>query len=98
MKTDTLRTVIGFALIIVILIGWQMLFRPKPKPTVPAPVNAVETAAPVDTARTASEPDTVRPALTAAPAEILPETTLVLENDLLRLEFTSLGGAVRNSL
>lgn len=97
MKTDTLRTVIGFALIIAILIGWQLLFRPKPRPAAPVPAAAAETTAPVDTALPEPEPDTVRPALAAAPAEILPETTLVIENSVLRLEFTSLGGAIRSA-
>ena len=52
MKPDTLRMIIGFALIVVILIGWQILFKPKPRPQ-PAPVAAAP--APPETAA-AAEP------------------------------------------
>ncbi len=94
MKSDTTRTVIGFALIILILVGWQFLFRPKPRPVAPAPAVAAETAA-AEPQPAVPAPDP--PARAPAPAAPLPETTLVLENDLIRLEFTSLGGAVRSA-
>jgi len=100
MSKDTLRMVIGFGVIVVILIVWQFVFRPKPRPQpaatpVPAETTAVDTTAAPEPA--ALEPEPAAPVrLTAAPAAA--ETTLVLENDLLRLEFTNRGGALKSAL
>ncbi len=100
MKDDTFRTVIGFALILLILVGWQMLFRPRPRPVVPAapatepaPVESAPT--PPKAAPAAILPETGQPA--ARPQPAFRETTYVLENARLRLEISSLGGAVRSA-
>ncbi len=98
MSKDTLRTVIAFAVVIVILLGWQLLFRPKPRPRIAAP-----TAAP-ETTHSVPAPDTTLPAIAPPPAPLLvsdstgPDTTLILENDFLRLEFSSRGAALRSAL
>lgn len=92
MKSDTVRMIVGFVLVVAILIVWQLLVpaRRRPAPAQPA-------AAPAETAAAApvevpTEPAPVPP--TASPAAV-PETTVVLENELLRVELTSAGGAVK---
>ncbi len=105
MSKDTMRMMIGFGVIVVILIIWQFAFRPKPRPQAqaPVPVAAETTAVETVAAEPAVEPEPVEPEpvpappvrLTAAAAES--ETTLVLENDLIRLEFTNRGGAVSSA-
>ncbi len=102
MNRDTLRMVIGFGVIVAILIIWQVAFRPKPKPR---PV-------PVDTTEQVTKDTLPAPAVEEPPEEKTPEpsgvtplvidstateTTVVLENDVLRLEFTSMGGALRSA-
>ena len=96
MKPDTLRMIIGFALIVVILIGWQILFKPKPRPQ-PAPVAAAP--APPETAAAAEPKPAATPVLAPVkPAsEAAPESTVVLENDVLRLELSSYGGTVKSA-
>jgi YidC/Oxa1 family membrane protein insertase len=96
--------IVGFALVVVILIGWQMLFKPKGQPLKPVPV-AQPAAAQPETARTpgsvggpATETGKAAPAaLTLVPAEVVPETTIVIENKVLRLEFSNLGGALKSA-
>jgi YidC/Oxa1 family membrane protein insertase len=99
MKSDTFRTVIGFALIIAILVGWQILFRPKPKPAAAVQPAPAETAAPAETTRPEPQPEpaTLAPAPAAADEAVLPETTVVIENDLIRIEVSSLGGAITSA-
>jgi YidC/Oxa1 family membrane protein insertase len=93
-NSDTIRTVIGFAVIGVILIGWQLLFRPKPRQqpaAQPRPVAVESVATP------APEPEPApRPVPVLAPAAAAPETSCVLENDDLRVELTNVGGAIRS--
>src|SRR5512139_2654981 len=98
MKPDTLRMIIGFALIVVILIGWQILFKPKPRPQ-PAPVAAAPAPAPLETAAAAQPKPAATPVLAPVkPAsEAAPESTVVLENDVLRLELSSYGGTVKSA-
>jgi len=100
-KSDStsLTTIIGFVLVAVILIGSQFLLRPKR--TAPQPV-----AAPVQPQPQPAEttrPSAPTPVPTAAPtlaplsAEPAPESIVVLENDLLRVEFSNIGGAVTSA-
>ncbi len=94
--SNTLTTIIGFVLIAVILIGSQMLLKPKRaavQPPVATPVQAP--AQPAETTRPAApEPTPVLAPLKAEPAA---ETTVVLQNDLLRVEFTNVGGAIKSA-
>lgn len=100
MNKDTLRMVIGFGIVLVILIVWQMAFRPKPRPAAPAPV-AADTVVPAPVETAAAEPEAA-PARDTAPAlpaalradSAVPARTEVLENDFLRAEFSSIGGGL----
>lgn len=96
MKSDTVRMIVGFGLIVVILIGWQILFKPKPRavaqrPVATQPVVVPDTTkpAPVETTKTPSIPALV--ALESTPAS---ETLVTLENDLVKLEFSNIGGTL----
>jgi len=98
--SNSLTTIIGFVLVAVILIGSQLLLRPKrtqPQPAA-APVQAqpqpVETAPPVVPAPVPAAARTLAP----LSAEAAPESVVVLENSLLRVEFSSIGGAVKSAL
>ncbi|MEO0067587.1 MAG: YidC/Oxa1 family insertase periplasmic-domain containing protein [candidate division WOR-3 bacterium] len=86
MSSDSLRMIIGFALIMVILILWQVLLPQRRQPvSQPQPAPAV------------GEPETVAVAAVLKPAEfIVPETTFFLENQFLRLELSSRGGAIKS--
>jgi YidC/Oxa1 family membrane protein insertase len=98
LKSDTLRMVIGFALIVVILIGWQVLFRPKPRQQA-VPVATQPASAPVATPTPAPEAKTTPavPALVALDATPVPETTVTLENSLLHVEFSNIGGRLTSA-
>jgi YidC/Oxa1 family membrane protein insertase len=97
--SNSLTTIIGFVLVAVILIGSQLLLRPKR--TQPQPVAAPVQAQPQPAEST--QPVVSAPVPTAAPtlaplsAESAPESIVVLENDLLRVEFSSIGGAVKSA-
>ncbi|HDQ99677.1 MAG TPA: membrane protein insertase YidC [candidate division WOR-3 bacterium] len=104
MNKDTLRMAIGFAVIVGILIIWQIAFRPTPP--APAPVAAeatpgepaAETAPPVLTPTPVEAESPPEPSAPAAFAfEPAPDTTVTLENDVLRLTFSSTGGALRSA-
>ncbi len=87
---DNLRMIIGFALVVLILILWQVFFPPR-RPTVPAPpapVTDTFTPAVVDSFQ---KPVTLTPALPPPP-----ETTVTVENRFLRAELTSIGGALKS--
>ncbi|MBM3313457.1 membrane protein insertase YidC [candidate division WOR-3 bacterium] len=97
-KSDStsLTTIIGFALIAAILIGSQFLLRPKQAQTqAPAPA-----APPAETAETTPAPAAltpVTPILAPRSGEAVPESSVVLENELLRLEFSNVGGTVKSA-
>jgi YidC/Oxa1 family membrane protein insertase len=98
MSKDTIRMIIGFGVIVVILIVWQMVFRPKPKPPQPVPVDSAAQVAP----DTAAKPQPVeKPEPEPIPALVLDtsvtETVTVLENDHVRFEFTNVGGALKSA-
>lgn len=103
MNKDTLRMVIGFGIVVVILIVWQFAFKPKPQPRATPPrvsTTAADTTQPILSAT--PEPAPAQPV--AAPAVIpslagtaTAETTLVLENDVIRVEFSNVGGAVTSA-
>lgn len=105
MSKDTLRMVIGFAIVMAILLVWQTAFRPRPvrAPTPePATTNdtveaekSAPTPAPTDPAHVSPPAATLTRGLTATAARA--ETTLVLENEHLRLEFSNLGGTLRSA-
>ncbi len=88
MKSDTTRMIVGFLLILVILIGWQLLYRPKPR-VQPTPTAEVPPPAPTPAPAPTAEP---KVALAPMPAIPVAETTVVLANDFLQLEFSNIGG------
>ncbi|OYD16864.1 hypothetical protein CH330_01590 [candidate division WOR-3 bacterium JGI_Cruoil_03_51_56] len=99
MSKDTLRMVIGFVFIIAILIIWQSLFRPNPRPAAPQTPPLAETTQaksaqpPVKKAKPEQEqPVPELTPLLVEPAR--PETTVVLENQFLKVKFTNMGGAL----
>ncbi len=95
--SSTLTTVIGFVLVAAILILSQIFLRPKapPRPD-PAPTEQAQPAQAVQ-----PPPQEVEPAqkqsLTPLVSESVPESLVTLENDLLRVEFTNVGGAIRSA-
>jgi YidC/Oxa1 family membrane protein insertase len=101
-------TIIGFVLVAVILIGSQMLLKPRQAPPKPAET-ATQPAPPAESIRAESpaagsqpsapspQPLAPVPALLAPlAAEPAPESIVVLENDLLRVEFSNIGGVVKS--
>jgi YidC/Oxa1 family membrane protein insertase len=91
---DTKRILIAFAIIFLVLIVWQFIFRPP-----------AQTGKPAETAKPGNEvvkPETTKPAITP-PTEIkkttepvLPETETVLENSKLRIVFSNQGGVIKS--
>jgi YidC/Oxa1 family membrane protein insertase len=96
-KSDTLRTIIGFSLIVIILVGWQVLYKPKPRAAATPPVTEPAEVAPETTA--AEPPKPVAPPALApiVPGAAGPESTVALENDVMRLELSSYGGTVKSA-
>jgi len=94
LKSDTVRMLVGFVLVVLILLVWQLLFPPRRRsaPPLPAP-------APAETAAEAPAPAVVAPPppQPAPTPAAIGETTVVIENELLRLELTSAGGAIRTA-
>ncbi len=97
MKSDTVRMVIGFALVVAILLVWQAWFKPQPRTPVrrAAPVAESVRAMPEESAVVSEEPVPVLKPLWPE-ASSPPETTVVLENEVMRLELSSIGGTVRS--
>ncbi len=102
-KTDRIIVAALFCL----LIGWSFYgkkFAPKPAPVEETPAEETTAvapgspaAAPVDAAISAPAegvPDAPAPAPEPAVAHEQPEQTVVLENDVLRLSFSSWGGGI----
>jgi YidC/Oxa1 family membrane protein insertase len=94
--------VIGFIIIVGILLVWQVAFRP-PARTPRTPVPTDTTAIPGGTAETTSAAAApaahALPGLLAQPpaTAVSPETTVVLENEVLRITLSSTGGAVNSA-
>lgn len=87
---DNLRMLIGFVIIILILLLYPMFLPRKIKPLPVVDTTQTQTSiAPAPLETPASTP--------AAPVPLpIPETTAVLENQFLRVEFTSGGGAIKS--
>ncbi len=109
--SNSLTTIIGFVLVAVILIGSQMLLKPKRPQPQPAATPAQAQPQPAETAggrppASASQSSVPNPqSLTPGPAllaplsaEPVPESIVVLENALLRVEFSNIGGTVKSAL
>jgi YidC/Oxa1 family membrane protein insertase len=98
--SSSMTTIIGFVLVAVILIVSQMFLRPRQAP--PKPASAPVEAQPEPAETTQPEVPVPEPAAppTLAPLafEPAPESTVVLENDLLRAEFSSIGGSIKSAL
>jgi len=86
--SDNLRMLIGFVIIVLILILYPMILPRKPRP-LPVPDTLPTPAAPAPQETVALTPQpTVQP--------LVPETTIVLENQLLKLALTSQGGGIKS--
>jgi YidC/Oxa1 family membrane protein insertase len=101
--SSTLTTVIGFVLVAAILILSQIFLRPRTQPPKPASATAQPTqqqpAQPAQAAQPAAqELEPVQtPSLLPLSVEPVPESVVTLENDLVRVEFTNLGGSIRSA-
>jgi YidC/Oxa1 family membrane protein insertase len=101
--SSTLTTVIGFVLVAAILILSQIFLRPKTQPPKPASAPAEQTQSqPAQSAQApqpaAQEPEPIQtPSLLPLSVEPVPESVVTLENDLVRVEFTNLGGSIRSA-
>ena len=106
--SSTRTTIIGFVLVAVILILSQMLLRPRPAPPKPAET-ATQPAPPAESVRaeppaagsqpSAPSPQPLAPSpalLAPLAAEPAPESVVALENDLVKIEFSSIGGVVKS--
>ena len=94
-----MTTIIGFVLVAVILIGSQILLRPRQRAPQPAAAPVQPQAQPAQTTQPAAPAPMPAAAPTLAPLafEPAPESVVVLENDLLRVEFSSIGGSVKSA-
>ncbi len=89
---DTTRIIIAFALIMLVLLGWQVI-TPKRKPAqVPVATTATETT------KTNVQPTPYIPSSQTQVSQILPvtETENVLENSKIKITFSSLGGTIKS--
>ncbi len=91
MNSDNLRMLIGFALIMLILILWQLFLPVRRQQTPPVqkhyqPAESTAIIKPLE-----------REKPTASPVEI-PETTFTLENDYLKIKISSQAGAITSCL
>ncbi|MEO0085117.1 MAG: membrane protein insertase YidC [candidate division WOR-3 bacterium] len=91
MKSDTIRMIVGFVLVVAILIVWQLLVPARRRPAPAQPVPAAQETTAGSPALTIVESAPLPP---TAPPVAMAETTVVLENELLRVELTSAGGAI----
>lgn len=91
MNSDNMRMIIGFVIIMVILIIWQMLLTPRTRTVSGQKPQAPESI----TSEPVLEPT---PFLLKTPPsqELARETTFILENELLRVSITSLAGAINS--
>ncbi len=89
--------VIGFVLVIAILLVWQAFFKPQPRVPV-ASSEPVADSVPHEPERTGPATEQALPALKPVwnESRFVPETSVVLENDVVRLEFSSIGGTIRS--
>jgi len=95
--SSTLTTVIGFVLVAAILILSQIFLRPRQAPPAASPAQPAPRAETTKSAPLELEPAQA-PSLVALSVEPAPESIVTLENDLIRVEFTSAGGSVRSAL
>jgi YidC/Oxa1 family membrane protein insertase len=100
--SSTLTTVIGFVLVAAILILSQIFLRPKTQPPKqtesPAQQAQPQQIQPSPTEQPGAPElvPTQTQSLIALQAEPAPESLVTLENDLLRVQFTSIGGAIKS--
>jgi YidC/Oxa1 family membrane protein insertase len=101
--SSTLTTVIGFVLVAAILILSQIFLRPRTQPPKPASAPAEQTQSQPAQSAQAAQPAAQEPELAQASSllplsvESVPESVVTLENDLVRVEFTNLGGSIRSA-
>ncbi|HTW90793.1 MAG TPA: membrane protein insertase YidC [bacterium] len=95
--SSTLSTIIGFVLVAAILILSQMFLRPRQAPPAPAAAPALQQAQPNETIQPAQAAPTGGQSLTALSFVPAPESLVTLQNDLLRVQFSSVGGTVKSA-
>ena len=100
--SSTLTTIIGFVLVAAILILSQMFLRPRTTPPQPAAAPTQQNQpqqlqpAPANTAGVPQLGSTQAQSLVPLPTEAVPESIVTLENSLVKIEFTNMGGAVKS--
>jgi YidC/Oxa1 family membrane protein insertase len=95
--SSTLTTAIGFVLVAAILILSQIFLRPRTAPPKqsPAPTEQTQPSPAAQPAPQQLEPTRTQ-SLIPLVTQPAPESIVTLENDLMRVEFTSVGGAVKS--
>lgn len=93
--SDTTRMLIGFVLIMLVLFVWQAFMprttAPRPTPSIP---NLDTTQSTIKSPSENYSAKEIKPKKT--PSTILPETTVVLENNVMRLVFTNYGASIKS--
>jgi YidC/Oxa1 family membrane protein insertase len=90
MNSDNLRMIIGFVIIMLILIIWQMLLPARTK-NVPQPAPVAPESVP-----TQALPKKIEANETELSQELIPETTFTLENEFLQILISSHAGAIKS--
>jgi YidC/Oxa1 family membrane protein insertase len=100
--SSTTTTIIGFVLVAAILILSQIFLRPRQAPPKPAETSAQpaqpqqeQPSQPAQPAQPELEPAEAQSLLPLSVAPV-PESIVALENDLVKVEFSNIGGAVRS--
>lgn len=97
-----LRSTMGFALLlVVVLLGYQYFFKPKPAPVTNTPAQTQSLAAPVSPAAATPVAGAAQPAGAIASAATptvaaAMETQTTVENELYKIVFTNRGGQVKH--
>jgi YidC/Oxa1 family membrane protein insertase len=94
---DTTRMIIAFVAIMAILLVWQILTpKRRTQPINSQPVTTTQTQTSKDTQGLAStqQPTALQIAVTQKPVQ--PETEITLENKLMRVVFSNIGGTIKS--
>ena len=92
------RVLMAFLLSMGVMVVWGVFFAPKPQPKPAQPaVTTAKAPEPAPAAAIQAAPATPTPAPSAAPPKAAEqEKTIVIDNDLYRVELTNRGGLVRS--
>jgi YidC/Oxa1 family membrane protein insertase len=98
---DMRSTIVFFALMLAVLVGYQFLFKPSQAPAPEPQSQPAQQTQTQSNQPAASQNPSAPPQATAATAQLTPaigasaESTLTVENDVYRIVFTNRGGQVK---